>query len=83
MIRVDRTDGVRVLMDVHCSKGTYRTLCADIGKHLVSGHMSFLLRQRAGAFDIDSAYTLEQLSEMKEQDLIKMPSRRLITYLKS
>lgn len=73
MIRVDRTDGVRVLMDVHCSKGTYiRTLCADIGQALgCGGHMSFLLRQRAGAFDIDSAYTLEQLSEMKEQDLIK------------
>lgn len=69
MLYINRSDGVRVLLDVHCSKGTYiRTLCADIGQRLgCGGHMSFLLRQRAGAFDIDSAYTLEQLSDMKEK----------------
>lgn len=33
--------------------------------------MSFLLRQRAGEFDIDSAYTLEQLSDMKESGRVE------------
>ncbi len=60
---IDRMEGIKVLFDVHCSKGTYiRTLCADIGKHLgCGGHMSFLLRKRAGSFDISEAYTLEEL----------------------
>lgn len=72
VIRVDRADGVRVLVDVHCSKGTYiRTLCADIGERLgCGGHMSFLLRKKAGSFDINSAYTLEGLLQMKEKGLV-------------
>lgn len=65
---IDRNDGVRVIFDIHCSKGTYiRTLCADIGDRLgCGGHMSFLLRKRAGPFDIKSAVTLEDLRERKK-----------------
>jgi len=68
VLNIDRTDGVRILFDVHCSKGTYiRTLCADIGERLgCGGHMSFLLRKKAGPFDITSSYTLEQLAQIKE-----------------
>lgn len=57
-------DKNKVLMDVHCSKGTYiRTLCHDIGEKLgCGGHMSFLIRKRAGKFDINSALTLEEIS---------------------
>lgn len=64
MLSVDRRNGIKVLFDVHCSKGTYiRTLCADIGERLgCGGHMSFLLRKRAGSFDISKAYTLEELA---------------------
>lgn len=53
----------KVLMDVTCSKGTYiRTLCSDIGDRLgCGGHMSFLIRKRTGIFDIESAYTLEEI----------------------
>ncbi len=53
----------KVLMDVHCSKGTYiRTLCNDIGEKLgVGGHMSFLVRTRAGKYGLDSALTLEEI----------------------
>jgi tRNA pseudouridine55 synthase len=56
---------VRILFDVHCSKGTYiRTLCSDIGERLgCGGHMSFLLRKKAGAFGLDTALTLEEISE--------------------
>ena len=43
-----------VIFDVECSKGTYiRTLCDDIGNKLgCGGHMSFLLRKKAGIFDL-------------------------------
>lgn len=72
-LNINRLDGIRILLDVHCSKGTYiRTLCADIGERLgCGGHMSFLLRKQAGPFDIASAYTLEKLAKMKETGRIR------------
>lgn len=53
----------KVLMDVHCSKGTYiRTLCSDIGEKLgCGGHMSFLVRTQAGKYGLDSALTMEEI----------------------
>lgn len=72
VICIDRAADVKVLMEVHCSKGTYiRTLCADIGERLgCGGHMSFLLRKRVGFFDIESAVTLERLAHAKEKGAI-------------
>lgn len=62
---IDWQEGVfpKALLDIECSKGTYiRTLCQDIGDELGCGaHMSFLLRIRAGNFNLDSAYTLEEI----------------------
>ena len=60
----------RYLVRIVCSKGTYvRTLCHDIGERIgVPAHMSFLLRTRSGAFDLDGAFTIGELREMKEQD---------------
>ncbi|MCX7923887.1 MAG: tRNA pseudouridine(55) synthase TruB [Clostridia bacterium] len=56
----------KVIFDVACSKGTYiRTLCADVGERLgCGGHMSFLVRLEAGVFDIESAVTLEEVSDL-------------------
>lgn len=49
---------------VVCRKGVYvRTLMHDIGEALgCGGHMSFLLRSRAGVFDVQGASTLEELA---------------------
>lgn len=57
------TGSDRFLVRVTCGKGVYiRTLIHDLGKLLGCGaHMAFLLRTRAGAFDIESAMTLEEL----------------------
>lgn len=65
-------DKNKVLFDVKCSKGTYiRTLCADIGQSLgCGGHMSLLVRTKAGKFDIDSSLTLEEVDKyISEQEL--------------
>lgn len=69
VLDIDKSDGIKVLMDVNCSKGTYiRTLCADIGDRLnCGGHMSFLLRKRAGSFDVSSSITLEELSQKHKE----------------
>lgn len=48
---------------VYCRKGVYvRTLMHDLGNMLgCGGHMSFLMRARAGVFDQSEAYTVEEL----------------------
>ncbi len=60
----------RFLLEVTCGRGTYvRTLCCDIGAALgVPAHMGFLLRECAGSFTLDGAYTLDELRQLKEED---------------
>lgn len=81
VLDIRRDDVIRVLFDIHCSKGTYiRTLCADIGDALkCGGCMSFLLRLGAGPFHISESVTLEELSERNERgtlaDVMISPDR--------
>lgn len=57
-----------VRMRVHCSKGTYiRTLCSDIGDKLgVGACMDELERVRVSVFDLDNAYTLDEIQKYKD-----------------
>ena len=73
VLSISRKDRIRVLFDVHCSKGTYiRTLCADIGDVLgCGGCMSFLLRLKAGLFHISESVTLEELSRRKDEGTLE------------
>jgi len=52
---------------VECGKGTYvRTLCRDLGTALGTvAHMSFLLRTSVGAFQLEQACTLEEITEKR------------------
>ena len=63
LVRCD-AERKRLLLDVTCSRGTYiRTLCIDLGRTLgLPAVMSFLLRTRVGAFRLEDAWTLEELS---------------------
>lgn len=63
VLRFDREHGC-ALLEVVCGKGTYiRKLCADIGDALrVGGHARFMVRTRAGRFEIRDAMTLEELA---------------------
>jgi tRNA pseudouridine55 synthase len=58
-------------LDVFCSKGTYiRSLAEDIGHYLgCGGTVKALRRLQAGQFNLDDAYTLEQLTAMVEPEL--------------
>ena len=60
-------DGYMLYVD--CGAGTYiRTLCHDLGRALgAPAHMRFLLRTRAGAFPIETAFTLEEIKAAQEQ----------------
>ena len=53
---------------VKCSAGTYiRTLCHDVGQVLGCGaHMSQLVREQVGQFDVQSSFTIEELSQAQD-----------------
>ncbi len=57
-----------LVLDVHCSKGTYiRTLADDLGEALGCGaHLSALRRTAGGALGIAAASTLEALGALDE-----------------
>ena len=66
---LERVDARRYLLSVTCGKGAYiRTLCHDIGARLgCGGHMSFLLREKCGAFSLEDAVTLEELDGLEQK----------------
>lgn len=61
----------QLVLQVTCSKGTYiRTLAQDIGEQLGCGaHLSALRRLSTGNFNIQQAYTFEDLSRMNLSQL--------------
>jgi tRNA pseudouridine55 synthase len=63
ILRFDR-DRSSALLEVACGKGMYiRKLCADVGDALgMGGHAHFMVRTRAGRFEIRDAVTLEELA---------------------
>lgn len=62
-------EGEQVTFRVQCSAGTYvRTLCHDIGETLGCGaHMSHLVREKVGDFDLESSLTLEELELARQE----------------
>jgi tRNA pseudouridine55 synthase len=70
-IEVHEVDGDDVRITVRCSSGTYiRAIARDLGERLgVGGHLVALRRTAVGPYDLDVAYTLEQL----EDDLVVLP----------
>jgi len=72
-VRIHRIDLVdwrppQLVLDVHCSKGTYiRTLAEDIGTALGCGAMLAALRRTAsGPYDVDAAITIDALAALDE-----------------
>jgi H/ACA ribonucleoprotein complex subunit 4 len=64
-IKIIEIIGQDVLFKVGCEAGTYiRKLCHDIGKRLGSGaHMAQLIRTKAGPFQLDDTWTLQDLND--------------------
>lgn len=81
-----RTGENRFLIRTVCSKGTYiRTLCKDIGDALsCPAYMGFLLRTRSGAFRLEEAYSVSEISELyKDGRLYEalIPMDRAVSHL--
>lgn len=62
-----------ISFNVICSKGTYiRQLCADIGERLGCGaYLSKLRRTRSGAFNIEKAFSIDDLRTIDKTTLGK------------
>lgn len=63
----------RVIIKVHCNKGTYiRSLARDIGRSLNSrACLSMLVRTKCGVFDIADAVPLDAIKNAFENDISK------------
>lgn len=80
-INILSRDGADIVMDISCSKGTYiRSICHDMGISLgCFGHMAKLRRTESGAFNIDRAVKLSELTpETAERFLI--PTSEVFDY---
>ena len=66
------SSGHKAGIEVTCSKGTYiRTLCVDIGSKIgVPATMGFLLRIRVGPFDLNTAHTIEEITDNPQEMLL-------------
>ncbi len=62
-----------MLLSVDCGKGTYiRSICNDLGVKVgCPAHMRFLLRTCTGAFELDNAYTLEELEAKQKEGTLQ------------
>lgn len=80
-IKILSRSGNDILMDVACSKGTYiRSLCNDIGKALGTyGHMAALRRTASGAFKIENAVKLSELTKENTSGFL-IPTSELFDY---
>ncbi len=78
-------DATSLVLDVHCSKGTYiRTLAEDIGRVLgCGGHVEMLRRTALGALDVGAACTMDRLAALTEEgrDALLLPIDTLVAHL--
>lgn len=78
-------DATSLVLDVHCSKGTYiRTLAEDIGRVLgCGGHVEMLRRTALGALDVGAACTMDRLAALTEEgrDALLLPMDTLVAHL--
>lgn len=67
-IRILEVNLPEVVMEIHCSKGTYiRSICRDIGEKLgCGGCMKRLVRTRACGFLLDQSLKLDQIEEKRD-----------------
>ena len=73
----------KIVIDVHCSKGTYiRSLCDDIGQKLGAGAiMTDLVRTQTADFTLDKSYTIEELDALSDLSVAVLPTDSLFMHL--
>lgn len=64
-------NGVEIELEIHCSKGTYiRTIAEELGAQLgVGAHVTALHRRAAGPYTEEDMVELDELGELRDQDI--------------
>lgn len=72
-IKILQIDGEKLKIEVSCSKGTYiRSLIHDLGIKLGTfAHMTGLVRNRVGKFNIENSIDISNISEIDTEDLLE------------
>lgn len=72
-IEIISIDLPRILIKVHCSKGTYiRTLCHDIGRTIGCGaSMESLVRTKTGQFHIEDSLKLSEIEQCVKDNTLQ------------
>lgn len=80
-INIVSRKGNDVTLDIGCSKGTYiRSICNDVGEALgCFAHMAALRRTQSGAFRIENAIKLSELTPEKIEEAL-IPTSELFDY---
>lgn len=62
------------MLDISCSAGTYiRSIVRDLAEACGTvGYMSGLIRLQSGCFNIESAYTMDEIKDLKEKCIVDM-----------
>jgi len=66
----EKSENPVLMINIDCSEGTYiRSIAHDLGEQLGCGaFLSYLVRTRAGRFNIDDAHTLEEIEDFCKTD---------------
>ena len=71
-IEINKIELPFVTITIDCSKGTYiRALARDIGNKLgVGGYLTQLMRTKIGEYNVNEAYTIDEINLMKENIVV-------------
>lgn len=83
---VEQTGVNRFLLSMTCSRGTYvRVVAEDIGRKLAAPcYVSFLLREKSGPFATENAFSIAELTAMREAGTLEsaiLPCEAALTFL--
>ena len=80
LIKIDRTDGYEIEVDINCGAGTYiRSIARDLGEHLgVGGTLASLVRTQSCGMQLDNSVTFAEIETSLQQQRFTLIEPSLI-----
>ena len=84
LLKIDRTDGCQLEVEICCSPGTYiRAIARDLGEQLqVGGTLANLIRTESCGMNLATSLTFEEIAQQLEQQTFTLiPPERVLSHL--
>jgi tRNA pseudouridine55 synthase len=80
LIKIDRTNGYEIEVDINCGAGTYiRSIARDLGEKLgVGGTLASLVRTQSCGMQLDNSVTFEQIETQIQQQTFTLIEPSLV-----